>query len=222
MAKTFTEEDLPALAAQLRKPEGDMGLEVARMMNTGNGPMNLHTLAVVNPQPEDAILEVGMGNGMFVKNILNQHPSITYMGCDYSELMVQEACGHNSDFIEAGRAGFICGTIASLPFEDASFTKVFTINTMYFWENPEAVLQELKRVLKAGARLVIAIRPENNMLKLPVSRYNFTLYNRQQVEDMLHSAGYNDIEVTEIKEPRQERWGQSMERETLILACTKP
>lgn len=43
------EAQLKHIAAQLRKPEGEAGTEVAKMMNIGNSPMNLHTIVVLNP-----------------------------------------------------------------------------------------------------------------------------------------------------------------------------
>ena len=65
--KDLTEEEIKEVAAQLRKPVGENGTEIGKLMNVGNAPMNRHTLAVLNPEPNDSILEVGMGNGFFVR-----------------------------------------------------------------------------------------------------------------------------------------------------------
>jgi ubiquinone/menaquinone biosynthesis C-methylase UbiE len=46
-----------------------------------------------------------------------------------------------------------------LPFEDNKFNKVFAVNSMQFWSNPMAGLQEVRRVLKPGGRVVITIQP---------------------------------------------------------------
>jgi len=46
-----------------------------------------------------------------------------------------------------------------LPFEDRKFNKVFAVNSMQYWSNPMAGLQEVRRVLKPGGRVVITIQP---------------------------------------------------------------
>jgi ubiquinone/menaquinone biosynthesis C-methylase UbiE len=220
MERKITEEEIMHFAQQLRKPEGGMGIEVGQRMNEGNGPMNLHTLAVLNPQPFDKILEIGMGNGLFVRNILKLDDSIHYTGCDYSETMVKEAVGINKDFIQSGQAEFIQVDITKSPFPDHSFNKIFTINTVYFWEDNAATLKELKRILTPGGELIIAIRPKHNMLQFPVTKYGFTLYAKDEISSLLQVNEFMVKEMTEIVEPPQEVWGQLQSRETLIVKST--
>lgn len=213
----MNQEDIKRFASQLRKPEGDMGIDVAKKMNEGNAPMNLHTLAVVNPQANDRILEIGMGNGFFVKNILNMDPSITYTGCDFSELMVAESTKINSEFVKSGRAAFVLGNANGLPFDDNSFNKLFTINTIYFWENPAAVLSEFRRVLTSNGSLIISARPKYIMEKYPVTQYGFTMYEKEEILNLLKENNFNPIEVTEVTEPPQDVFGNIMERQSLMV-----
>ena len=116
MHEELDEERIKEFASQLRKPEGENGSKIGHLMNEGNGPMNMHTLAVLNPKENNSILEIGMGNGYFVKHILNSHPSILYTGCDFSELMVQESISNNSNFISEDRAHFVESNMEKLPF----------------------------------------------------------------------------------------------------------
>lgn len=219
MNKTVTEEEIKAIAAQLRKPEGELGTQVAQVMNVGNQPMNLHTLAVLNPQPLDHILEIGMGNGYFVKNILRLDDSIKYTGCDYSELMVHESVQNNREFVENGRAKFLWANINQLPFENAEFNKIFTINTFYFWDNIAIVLAELKRVLIPNGELIISIRPKHNLEKNPINKYGFAVYETDDILKMLSDNGFNPVEITKIIEPPQERMGMMMDRESVMIKC---
>jgi len=220
MEENFTEDDIKKIAAQLRKPEGENGIEVGKRMNIGNAPMNLHTLAVLNPQPNDKILELGMGNGHFVKNIVNIDSSISYTGCDYSNLMVEEAAQKNSEAINQKRVSFIHADGNNLPFENNSFNKIFTVNTFYFWDNHEIVLAELKRVLKKDGSLIITIRPKHNLEKFPVTKYNFTIFSQVEILKLLSANGFNAIEITEIKEPNQPHFGGMGERECTIFSCS--
>ena len=143
MKNELTEEDIKKIAAQVRKPEGEHGIEIGELMNDGNGPMNLHTIAVLNPQQNEIILEIGMGNGHFVKNIVSLDSSIKYIGWDYSELMVKEASQKNNEFVSQGNASFIHADAQELPFKNHTFDKVFTINTLYFWDEHVKVIKEL-------------------------------------------------------------------------------
>ncbi|HEY8400774.1 MAG TPA: class I SAM-dependent methyltransferase [Cytophagaceae bacterium] len=213
----MTEEQIKQLAAQLRKPEGEYGVQVGKQMNQGNAPMNLHTLAVLNPVEKDKILEIGMGNGYFVKNIVNLHPSIRYTGVDYSELMVEQAIQNNQQIVEEGRAEFYLGQADDLPFGDHSFNKIFTVNTLYFWEDRAKVLAEFRRVLSPEGLLIIAVRPKHNLEKIPVTRYGFSILSKDELITLLEENGFEPTELTEIQEPDQEIAGVIMKRETLIV-----
>lgn len=216
--KLTTEADIKKFAAHLRKPEGEQGIEVAKMMNYGNQGINLHTLAVLNPQPNDKILEIGMGNGFFVKNIVNIEASIQYTGYDYSEDMVEVAKKLNQELMDKQQVEFIQGEIEHLPFTKDSFTKVFTVNTFYFWENPAQTLQGLKSVLCPEGVFILGIRPKHNMLKLPPTKYNFSVWSNEEILELFQNTGFQEIEMTEIKEPVFIRNGQALEREAVIIS----
>lgn len=220
MSTPPTKEEIKEIASHLRKPEGTKGIEIANMMNDGNQPMNLHTLAVVNPQANDAILEIGMANGYFVKNILALDPSITYYGLDYSTTMVNEAHKLNIKYVKNNQANFTEGTIENLPYKDKKFNKIVTINTFYFWTNPSKALNEIKRVLTTNGSFILSIRPKHNLEQFPVTQHNFTILPTENIITLLKEHGFNTIEKTEIKEPEQERWGKNFQRESLILKCS--
>jgi len=215
------EAQLKHIAAQLRKPEGEAGTEVAKMMNIGNSPMNLHTIAVLNPQPNQHILEVGMANGFYTKHVLQMHESLKYTGLDYSAQMVSEAEALNAEYVKAGRATYVHGNIDAMPFETASFDQIFTVNTFYFWEDHKATLLELKRVLKPNSALVLSIRPKQVLEKLSFTKYGFSMIETNQILKMLSEAGFHSIELTELKEPKSSPWDDEMQREVHFIKALK-
>ncbi len=222
MADTaFTEDEIKVIAAQLRKPEGEMGEEIARRMNDGNRAMNLHTLAVLDPQPNDAILEIGMGNGHFVRNIVRLDASIRYVGGDYSADMVAMAAGENTAVGVRGQVQFIHADARALPMGDEAFNKVFTVNTFYFWDDHVAVLEELRRVLKPSGMLILAVRPRQNMLQFPVTKYGFAMWDNDTILDFLQTHGFTIMGTTYIREPDQIGHPMAAEREALIVTAKK-
>jgi ubiquinone/menaquinone biosynthesis C-methylase UbiE len=148
------EQELKEIARQLRKPEGEFGLKIGIEMNKSNSVMNKFAIEKLNLSAGNNILEIGMGNGCFVKEILSADQNITYTGADFSDLMVNECKNFNKDWIDKKRASFIKEDASDLPFDDNTFNKILTVNTVYFWDDHRSILKELHRVLKPGGYLL--------------------------------------------------------------------
>src|SRR5512146_1455220 len=115
--------NLRSAAKQLRKPHGTVGKEVGLMMNKGNKLMNLVAIDQLDIAPNDSILEIGMGNGFFVKKIISNDETIRYCGCDFSQTMIEEAMLLNEEYINNGQACFVKASAQQLPFRDETFNK---------------------------------------------------------------------------------------------------
>lgn len=214
-------DQLKEMAAQLRQPNGEAGLKISDAMNEGNGAMNLHTMAVLDPIANDRILEIGMGNGLFVKNLVAIDESIRYKGLDFSPLMVEEAIKLNQKYIKKAQVDFICANAASMPYEDHSFNKIVTVNTLYFWEEYEVVFAELSRVLDNDGKLIIAIRPRDVMEQYPMTKYGFRMFSKTEAHQLFRDNGFEPIETTQIIEPDLEYFGMALKRETLVFVLKK-
>lgn len=213
--------ELKEIAAQLRKPSGELGLQIGEFMNKGNVQMHHDTIRTLHATGEEHILEIGMGNGFFVKEILEPNSSVKYTGCDYSVLMVSEACKMNQDYVASGRAQFLHATAGSLPFSSQTFDKIFTINTIYFWEHPPLVLQQLHHLLKPEGNLIIAFRPERQMKNYPFANYGFQLYSKEAVKELLLENSFEVTEVHENQEPDFDLKGELMKMENTVIVCRK-
>ncbi|RYE46744.1 MAG: class I SAM-dependent methyltransferase, partial [Sphingobacteriales bacterium] len=205
-----------AIAAQLRQPHGENAAQVGLKMNEGNKYINLKAIETVDPKSGDRILEIGMGNGFFVKDILARHPSIKYTGCDLSEEMVDEAIKFNTDHIRSGNAEFKLSDAGSLPFPENTFDKVFTVNTIYFWDDRSLVLSGVKNVLKPGGLFVIALRPRFQMENYPFVKYGFNLFSAEEVKELLIENNFNNVETCSMEEPFQVINGQNIPVSTVI------
>lgn len=217
----MNEEQLKEIAAQLRQPHGEMAHEVSSRMNKGNQHMNLFAIQTLNPQQGDAILEIGMGNGFFVKDILSTNPSIQYTGCDFSEAMVAEATALNAPYINSSQALFHLASADNLPFTTESFDKIFTVNTIYFWDNPTTVLDEMKRVLKPDGQLLIALRSKSVMEVYPFTQYGFIMYNADDLNTLLSENGLKITQILEEYEPDQEINGETIIVSSMVVCAKK-
>ncbi len=215
------EQKFKDMAEQLRKPSGEGAVRTGDMMSKGNIAMIYDSFKVLDIAANDNILEIGMGNGFYVKDILEKNDTINYTGCDYAELMVQESERLNTHWIAAGRAKFIQANIHALPFDKDSFNKVFTINTIYFWDEEAAALNEIKRVLQPGGKLVISFRPKHQSEKYPFTKYGFNQFSKEDVEKLLLENGFLVDAIYENKEPPFEMNGIMMDTENVVVVGRK-
>ncbi len=213
----MTEEQYKGLAAQLRQPHGEFGLQVGNNMNVGNVHINKKTIELLDLSANDRVLEIGMGNGFFVKDLFSVEPSIHYTGLDFSPLMIEEANKLNQAFMQEGKVNFHLGSADALPFEEDSFTKIFTINTLYFWEDPVKILAELHRVLKTDGELFISIRPKEIMQHYPFVKYGFAMYTKEEAAALLEKNGFQVIAAIETDEPEQQIGEIKIQVKSLVI-----
>jgi len=189
------EYDSKTLAKQLRQPEGSLGIKVGENMNKGNRLMNLETIKQLEISNNDNILEIGMGNGFFVGDIVAAAQNVKYTGCDFSETMIREAIELNHSF--APKVKFVLCDVTQLPFNDGSFDKLVTVNTIYFWEDAMQILAEIRRVLKPNGIFIVTLRPKKVMDQLPVVQHGFTTY---ATDDIIKLLAQNDFQTLSYKE----------------------
>ncbi len=60
-------------------------------MARGNANIIHDTIRALTIERNDNILEIGMANGCFVKDIVGSEEDVRYTGCDFSEIMISEA-----------------------------------------------------------------------------------------------------------------------------------
>ncbi len=190
------------LASQLRKPSGIVGKKVGEQMNEGNKQICRNTYKVLAPSEGDKILEIGMGNGLFIKELLGLADGLHVTGLDYSSTMVEESIRLNESLIQDKKAEFVQGSIEKLPFKKASFNSITTTNTLYFWPDPENCAKELLRVLKPGGKALIAFRDKAFLDQIEATKFGFQKYTAKDCEQLLERAGF--INISTIVHPEDE------------------
>ena len=196
MAQPTPADNEQDLDSQYRRPWGEVGRQIGREMALDHLPENLWTIAQLDPQPGDRILEVGFGPGVAVEELVKRVTAGFVAGVDFSEVMVEEASRRNAEAIGAGRADLRFGEAGELPFADASFDKAFSIHSVYFWPRPMQAFGELWRVLRPGGLLVVTMLPKDWWPpNAPGSELEFgtpecTPYYGREIEGMMLEAGF--------------------------------
>ncbi|QEE50309.1 methyltransferase domain-containing protein [Flavobacterium alkalisoli] len=214
----LTENQLQQLARQLSHPEGETGLEVAEMMNFTNGNLINKVIDSLQIKEGDAVLEIGPGNGAHVSSI-TKTPDTLYYGADISETMIHQAQKLNASQVNAS---FILTNGDTLPFETEFFKKAFTVNTIYFWKDPQAYAAEIARVMQPGGTLSIGFIPKSTMIKIPFAKYGFTMYEAADVEKLLKDTGFKILDTIEDTEQVLSNNVEYIDREiTIVTAVLK-
>lgn len=199
--------DAQTLAHQLANPSGAVGVAVIERLNKSNDANYRGALARLDVSPNDRVLEIGCGNGHQVARILEAAEGITYVGVDISSTMVAEATASNAGAVRAGRAEFVVGNSAGLPFASAAFDRALSLNTIYFWPDPAVDLSELRRLLRPGGRLLIGALAPWSTTDREVFRHGFRLYDADALRSLLRAAGFADIAVDTVRETVEMHYG---------------
>jgi arsenite methyltransferase len=181
------------VARQLAQPTGVFGGVIRFLMNRRNARMNAFALRMLDPAPSDRVLEIGFGGGVTLPSLISKAGYVA--GIDRSRDVVASARRRFAGAVRAGRAEFGAGSVEALPFDPASFDKVCTVNTVYFWASLDAGFAEIYRVLKAGGRAVIGFLPKPYMDRMGMPADIFTARAAYDVVTALERVGFADIGV---------------------------
>ncbi len=187
---------------QLRKPEGILGMLAGPLMNLANRQLNNWTIDLLDIKPTDHVLELGFGPGLGIHKLAAIATEGSVAGVDFSELMVRKAQKRNATAISAGRVDLKHGDVSSLPYDDETFDKVFSVQLIYFCQPPHVFLKESRRVLKPGGKIAVSFVAKDDMAKYRFTRTGvFTLYTGQDALELLTEAGFTQAHF-EIKPVR--------------------
>jgi ubiquinone/menaquinone biosynthesis C-methylase UbiE len=185
------------MAAQMRKPSGWFGSVILRrLLNRMNMAVVESTISRIGLEPHHQLLEIGFGGGAALALVSKRLVTGVVTGVDFSPEMVREAERRFRHEIANGRLRVQLADIAALPFASATFDRVFTINTIYFWPDTVRGFAEIRRVLKPGGLAVIALRSRENMERISFTQHGFRLFSPPEVPPFMEQAGFKKVKIT--------------------------
>lgn len=214
-------EELQAIASQLKHPSGDKGIEMGNMMNETNINMTKHSIQNLNISAVNKILELGHGNAGHVEFLFEQAENLKYYGLEMSELMFQEARQINRNFVSQKQAFFSLYDGNKIPFEDESFDKIFTVNTVYFWQEPEKLLLEIYRVLKPNGNFCLTFAEEDFMKTLPFTQFEFELYSTEKAQKLIEKTAFQMVYTETQTEKVKSKTGELVDRAFTTIVLEK-
>ena len=186
------------LSLQARKPSGIIGRYLmTKIFNNGNADLNSFVKELLDLQKEDRVLEIGFGPGKLINEIANITTKGVVEGVDFSQTMLKQAEKVNKQHISKRKVKLHQGECSALPFDNDSFDKLCSTNTLYFWKEPKKYFSEMFRVTKSGGKIVIGFRDDEQMSNLNLSEDIFHSYTQTEVIDLLSDAGFSGSHIKE-------------------------
>jgi SAM-dependent methyltransferase len=211
--------DPATLAKHLGNPEGEIGKAVTANLNKSNAGAYSAALGKLGINAGDHVIEIGFGNGREIPRVLSLSNDVTYFGLDISDTMMAEATEFNADAVRQGRVTLARGSSTAIPGEANTFDSALALNTIYFWPNPVADLQELRRVLRPDGRLVLGALAPWSAEGRPVFQHGFRFYEPSEIRDLLASARFTRISIDTLHETVVPPMGQPWNRDYFIVTA---
>lgn len=182
------------VARQSACPSGLIGRLIGSVMARETASANEFALQHLDVHPTDHVLEIGFGHGVTIARLAAAVSGGSIAGVDPSPAMCRMASRRNRASIQRGIVEVRQGRAEALPYPDGRFDKALSVHTLYFWREPERALAEIRRVLRADGRLVLAWRYDPEAVRcFPAPVYRF--HDEAGVLRLLGDAGFHRARV---------------------------
>ena len=180
-----------AVVTQFVQPRGFAGRLAGWEMalRPSNRRRNRWAVALLDVQPQDHILEIGIGPGLAIRELARRATDGFVLGIDHSEVMVRQAAIRNRAAVEQGRVELRLGSALDLRDFSEVFDKALAVNNFGMWPEPEARLKDLRGALRAGGRLAIVSQP-----RCPGATAETTERVGEETTERLRNAGFISIQ----------------------------
>lgn len=164
-----------SLFANFRLPvDNDTGKKTLASMNKNHRKGNnwaLSTLkSIVDARPgftTGTILDVGCGGGQFLADVHTTWPHAALIGIDHSPAAIRTTLETNAQLVASGTLRAYQATADSTQLDDHSVDIVTACETIYFWPDVDAALQEMRRILRPGGIFMVWVDGTNPIIMKP-------------------------------------------------------
>jgi SAM-dependent methyltransferase len=185
-----------ALVFSLAVPRGPLGWIVALVIPLAHRPMYPLVAGVLSLQPDDDLLEVACGSGVFLKEHASEVRSIA--GLDASDIQVRLARRRLARRVDAATAEIVIGDAAALPWEDGRFDAVACMGSLEFFPEPQQALNEMHRVLRPGGRAVVTMgsRSDHPKESGTTDAWGTWVWSEADARRMMEDAGFAGVLIS--------------------------
>jgi ubiquinone/menaquinone biosynthesis C-methylase UbiE len=176
------------------------------------GRYHQRLLAAMDVEPDDRVLDIGCGAGLTTRDAAARAVRGSALGVDISDGMIAAARR-----LSAGVANvrFEQADVQTATFPHNEFSLgISRFGTMFF-SDPKVAFGNIAQALRPGARLVQLVWQESKYQEWvtvirtalegvepgPVTGGAFSLADPPEANQLLTTAGFTDVDVTDVREP---------------------
>ena len=134
--------------------------------------------------------------------------------------MITEATEYNRNLVSQQKVHFLEVAADKLPNFDHSFDVCFSVNTLYFLENPLYYYKKIHALLSSQGKVAIGFIDKSTGEKAPFAREGFQFYTAEEVAEILKVAGFEDITKLPFEETLVSAKGKSIQRKYWVVIGT--
>jgi ubiquinone/menaquinone biosynthesis C-methylase UbiE len=123
-------------------------------MEAHHSDITEQTLALMDIQPEDRILDLGCGTGWATRRMARIATAGEVVGLDVADEMLRRA---EQAFSAFRNVRYVWGSAEKIPEADNTFSKILSVESFYYYSDQGKALDEVRRVMAPGAKLFILI-----------------------------------------------------------------
>ena len=169
------------LARQLGNPSWIVGNLAALLWNKRNTALNDAAFDTLALDPDDRVLEVGFGGGYLLGRMSSAVTEGFLAGIDVSSVMVAFCKRRYRSLVRDGKLELRRGQAESLPYPSGRFTKICTVNSIFYWRSVPQALSEFWRVLAKNGTLVICFTLKTSLESRSFAKH-LNLYEAGEIQ----------------------------------------
>jgi SAM-dependent methyltransferase len=172
------------------RPTGLAGALAGWVMahRSSNRRRNAWVVSLLDVRSRDRVLEVGFGPGLAIQYLSRLAHEGVVCGIDHSPVMLRQARRRNAAAVRSGGVDLRLASAERLPTFDEPFDKIVSVNAIGFWDAPVKRLTELRRLLRPGGKIAIAVQPRSPRASDATSRRRGA-----EIAAQLAAAGFSQI-----------------------------
>ena len=165
------------------------------------------TLRLMDIKPGERIFDLGCGAGWATRilaRLVSEGPRGfgQIVGLDISDEMIRRARAASREF---DNIMYVWGSAEKIPWEENYFDKVLSVESFYYYPDPDRALNELFRVMAPRGRLFILINlyTDNPYSLQWVDKLKVSVQVRSEAEyiGLLKAHAFEDVEARRIPDP---------------------
>lgn len=180
------------IARQSARPRGLLGrLIFGRYLDRANRRINDLVHDTLDYTEASRVLEIGFGGGALLLRVAQNLDRGLIHGVEISDQMLARTAARANSLGLAERVRLQHGSADALPFDDAGFDHVCSVNTLYFWPDLEAGIREIARVCRPGGVLVLGFSSRQALAGSGWTAQGFRAYPLDEIEDAYRRGGFD-------------------------------